>query len=347
MKAETKAARAAQVLSWCSTPRALPQALVDALDKADAFKGGQGYHAQTPAHLLWLTRFVEHWLGTSDTVSVTKAFVTRSRSATSRHPRLETCPRSGTSSSTSRGPASSPRSSVLTIEVEDSQAALISDLGEPSGDDDRSITHDLVRAAGPSSTERPRARGRSYHVVQDRRTSGAVEPGQATSPPRAWLVRPSEDGGSALVDVLARRTALCPCRRRCSAPLNLEPTRTRGRARPSRRATPTWTPRSGRRRAAAYHSFLTLMKVDDLVATIDGGQLVGLGSSAARLDYVDDSGSRLRRDVPSGRPSIGGDHEPTLGRRFLRCWTSKGRSSMRPQPSIILAVPARSLRHAG
>ena len=46
----------------------------------------------------------------------------------------------------------------------------------------------------------------------------------------------------------------------------------------------------------AYHLFLSVMKDDDLVATLVGGQLY-LGVIGSAAYYTEVGGSRLRRDV--------------------------------------------------
>ncbi len=288
MKAETKAARTAQVLSWCSTPRALPQALVDALEKADAFKGGQGYHAQTPAHLLWLTRFVEHWLGTP---------------ARERHEGLRDPFAFRDITASTPGDMPSIRyvieylawpgvfPSVVSADHRFKiHAALMSDLGEPSGDDDRSITHDL---SALQALHNRKAKGEGERYMWYRSPYRERWKTDAESPPRAWLVRPG-DGGSGLVESWRNDGFV-------SLSAKMLGTVDPGASEPvvSKAVKEGYTHLDASQReatAAAYHAFLTLMKVDDLVATIDGGQLVvGVVSGPAR--YVDESGSRLRRDV--------------------------------------------------
>lgn len=295
MKNETKVARANTVLSWCSTPRPLPQPLIDAMGKADAFKGGQGYHAQTPAHLMWLTRFVEHWLETPES----------QRAEGLRDPfafRDITAATPGDMPSIRyvieylAWPGVFP--SVVSADHRTKiHAVLMADLGEPSGTDDRSVTRDLS-ALQAFHNRKAKGQGERYmwyrSPYRERWNPGA------DIPPRAWIVRPG-DGGSALVESWLANGFVSLSAKMLGT---VEP----GSPEPvvSKAVKEGYTHLDASQReatAAAYHAFLTLMKEDDVVATIEGGRLhAGLVSGAAH--YVDELGSRLRRDVLWSRTPI-------------------------------------------
>lgn len=295
MKAETKASRTNQVLAWGSTPRSLPQQLVDALEQADAFKGGQGYHAQTPGHALWLTRFVEHWLSTplaqrQEGLRDPYAFRDITASTPGDMPTIRYVVEYLAWPGTFPSVVSADHRAKI-------HKALMSDLGEPSGADDRSVTYDLsaLQALHNRKAKGEGERYMWYRSPYRERWNPLVD-----SPPRAWLVRPG-DGGSSLVSswrdegfVSLSARMLGTVEPGASAPevgkavkegyIHLDASQ--------REAT-----------AAAYHSFLTLMKGDDLVATIDGGQLV-VGVVSGPAHYVDVAGSRLRRDVAWASSSV-------------------------------------------
>jgi len=287
MKQETKAERSATVLSLGNATRSLPQPLTDALDKADAFKGGQGYHAQTPAHLLWLTRFVEHWLETSQA----------QRAEALRDPFTFRDITAGT-------PGDMPSiryvieylawpgifPSVVSADHRAKiHAALMVDLGEPSGSDDRAITRDLS-ALQAFHIRKAKGQGERYmwyrSPYKERWNPGA------DTPPRAWLIRPG-DGGSALVDSWLAEGFV-------SLSAKMLGTVEAGSPEPvvAKAVKDGYTHLDASQReatAAAYHAFLTLVKEDDLVATIDNGRLFA-GVVSGPVHYVDE-GSRLRRDV--------------------------------------------------
>jgi 5-methylcytosine-specific restriction protein B len=288
MKDETKVARANAVLSWCSTARPLPQPLIDAMDKADAFKGGQGYHAQTPAHLMWLTRFVEHWLETPESQradGLRDPFVFRDISAAT----PGDMPSIRYVIEYLAWPGIFP--SVVSADHRTKiHAVLMADLGKPSGNDDRAITHDLV-ALQAFHNRKAKGQGERYmwyrSPYRERWNPGA------DIPPRAWIVRPG-DGGSALVDAWLDKGFVSLSAKMLGT---VEP----GSPEPvvSKAVKEGYTHLDASQReatAAAYHAFLTLMKDDDIVATIEGGRLyAGVLNGAAH--YVDEVGSRLRRDV--------------------------------------------------
>jgi 5-methylcytosine-specific restriction protein B len=288
MKDETKVARANVVLGWCSRPRTLAQPLIDAMDKADAFKGGQGYHAQTPAHLMWLTRFVEHWVETPETrraAGLRDPFAFRDISAST----PGDMPSIRYVIEYLAWPGVFP--SVVSADHRTKiHAVLMADLGEPSGNDDRAITQDLV-ALQAFHNRKAKGHGERYmwyrSPYRERWNPGA------DIPPRAWIVRPG-DGGSALVDSWLDQSFVSLSAKMLGT---VEP----GSPEPvvSKAVKEGYTHLDASQReatAAAYHAFLTLMKDDDIVATIEGGRVyAGVVSGAAR--YVDEVGSRLRRDV--------------------------------------------------
>lgn len=288
MKDETKVARASAVLSWCSTPRPLPQPLIDAMDKADAFKGGQGYHAQTPAHLMWLTRFVEHWLETPEpqrAEGLRDPFAFRDITAAT--PGDMPSIRYVIEYLTWPGILPSVVSADHRTKI---HAALMPDLGEPNGNDDRAITRDLT-ALQAFHNRKAKGQGERYmwyrSPYRERWNPGA------DIPPRAWIVRPG-DGGSALVASWLEDGFVSLSAKMLGT---VEP----GSPEPvvSKAVKEGYTHLDASQReatAAAYHAFLTLMKDEDIVATIEGGRLYA-GVVSGNAHYVDEVGSRLRRDV--------------------------------------------------
>ncbi len=295
MKAETKAARSAAVLGWCSTPRSLPPSLIDALDTADAFKGGQGYHAQTPAHLLWLTRFVEHWLETpadqrADGLRDPFAFRDITAATPGDMPSIRYV------IEYLAWPGVFP--SVVSADHRGKiHAVLMADLGEPSGTDDRSITRDLS-ALQAHHNRKAKGQGERYmwyrSPYRERWNPGA------DVPPRAWLVRPG-DGGTALVASWLAHGFVSLSAKMLGT---VEPGASESVVSKAVKEGYTHLDASQREAtAAAYHAFLTLMKDEDLVATIDGGRLFA-GVVSGNAHYVDEVGSRLRRQVTWGSTPI-------------------------------------------
>lgn len=288
INASTKVERINTILSWGSTPRTLPQPLVDALDGANAFTGGQGYHAQIPSHMLWLTAFVEHWVTSPKSErdeAMRDPFAFREVAAST--------------------PAEAPSiryvleylawpgifPSVVSADHRTKiQKALVSDLGAPSGTDDRSITHDLV-ALQDLHHRQAKGKAKRFQWYE----SPFVERWRpiASSPPRAWIVRPS-DGGKALVEAWVADGFVSLSAKMLGT---VEPGSKLSSVAKAVKDGYTHLDASQREATAtAYHSFLSVMKEDDIVATIEGGALsVGVVTGAAH--YVDAAGSRLRRDV--------------------------------------------------
>ncbi|KGN41187.1 AAA family ATPase [Knoellia aerolata] len=288
MKAGTKIARTNAVLSWCATPRSLPQQLADSLAEADAFRGGQGYHNRTPDHLLWLTRFVEHWMQTPDGErfeGLRDPFAFRDIAAAT----AEDMPTIRYVIEYLAWPGIFP--SVVSGDHRTKiHEVLMADLGEPSGTDERAITRDLV-ALQAFHNRKAKGHGARYmwyrSPYRERWNPGA------DIPPRAWIVRPS-DGGSALVASWIAEGFVSLSAKMLGT---VEPGATEPVVSKAVKEGYTHLDASQREATAtAYHAFLTLMKEDDIVATIDGGRLhVGLVSGAAH--YVGAPGSRLRREV--------------------------------------------------
>ncbi len=285
---KTKVERSATVLSWGSAGRSLPQPLVDALDKETAFTGGQGYHAQTPAHLLWLTRFVEHWLRTSDDQ---RAEALRDpyafREVTASTPGDMPTIRYVIEYLAWPGIFPSVVSAGHRTKI---HAALMVDLGERSGSDDRAITYDLS-ALQAFHQRKAKGKGERY-IWYSSPYKERWNPG-ADTPSRAWLIRPG-DGGSALVEswLAERFVSLSAKMLGTVAPGSSE----RLVAQAVKDGYTHLDASQREETTAAYHSFLTVVKEDDIVATIEGGRLfAGIVSGPAH--YVDETGSRLRRDV--------------------------------------------------
>ncbi len=288
MRQATKAERSSTVLSWGSVPRSLPQALIDALDQADAFKGGQGYHAQTPAHLLWLTRFVEHWLETSESERAEGlrdpfAFREISASTPGDMPSIRYVVEYLAWPGVFPSVVSADHRSRI-------HAALMVDLGEPSGHDDRAITHDL---SALQAFHNRKVKGHGERYMWYRSPYRERWNPDADRPPRAWLMRPG-DGGSVLVQSWLAEGFVSLSAKMLGTvePGSPEPQVAKAvkdgyiHLDASQREATT----------AAYHAFLSMVKEDDVVATIEAGRLyVGVVSGPAH--YVDEAGSRLRRDV--------------------------------------------------
>lgn len=288
MKRETKLERIATVLSWGSVPRWLPQQAIDGLGKIDAFKGGQGYHAQTPAHLLWLTRFVEHWLEMPEldrTEALRDPFAFREITATT----TPDMPSIRYVVEYLAWPGIFP--SVVSADHRAKiHAALMEDLGEPSGTDDRAITHDL---SALQAFHKRKAKGKGERYMWYRSPyKERWNPG-ADTPARAWIIRPG-DGGNALVDSWLAQGFVSLSAKMLGT---VDPGSSEPRVAKAVKDGYTHLDASQREAtAAAYHAFLTLVKEDDVVATIEGGRLFA-GVVSGPAHYVDEAGSRLRRDV--------------------------------------------------
>jgi len=283
----TKVQRVNDVLARCSTPRSLPEPLVDALQGTASFRGGQGYHAQAPAHLLWLTRFVEHWLDTpvsQRAEGLRDPFAFREIIAST----PEDWPSIRYAMEYFAWPGIFP-AVVSNDHRKRIHAALISDLGEPSGFDDQSITHDLValQALHQTRSKDPGKRHHWYESPYIERWKGPV------TPPKAWIVRPGE-GGPALVDTWRDEGFVSLSARMLGT---VEPGSSQPEVAQAVKEGYTHLDASQREAtAAAYFAFLTTMGVDDIVATIDAGRLY-VGVVTGEAHYVDAEGSRLRREV--------------------------------------------------
>jgi 5-methylcytosine-specific restriction protein B len=286
MRQETKANRSATVLSWGSARRSLPQPLVDALDKADAFNGGQGYHAQTPAHLLWMTRFVEHWLEISESQraeGLRDPFAFRDITAST----AGDMPSIRYVVEYLAWPGIFP--SVVSADHRAKiHAALMGDLGERSGSDDRAITQDL---SALQAFHNRKAKGEGERYMWYR--SPFRERWNPGKPPRAWLIRPG-DGGSPLViawktqGFVSLKAEMLGTVRAGASQSELRAVIRQGYNHLDRSQQEALT--------TDYHQFLTVMQPDDVVVTIDHDQII-VGIITDGPEYVEVPGSRLRRPV--------------------------------------------------
>ena len=298
MKASTKIERVNTILNWGSIPRTLSHDLADALEGADAFTGGQGYHAQTPSHMLWLTRFVEHWLEASDAErrdGLRDPFAFRDIVAST----PDDVPSIRYVIEYLAWPGIFP--SIVSADHRSRiSKGLISDLGEPSGADDRAQTHDLV-ALQDLHRRKEKGKGEKYHWYKSPYLERWNK--NATIPPKAWIVRPSE-GGKALVDAWVADGFVSLSAKMLGT---VEPGAHENAVAQAVKEGYTHLDASQREATtAAYHAFLSVMKDDDIVATIEGGQLrVGIVTGPAH--YVGESGSRLRREAQWSPTPV--DHE--------------------------------------
>lgn len=284
------------VLGWAEGTYPVPPEIDAGFDVKGSFNGGVGFNVQMWTQLIWLCRFVITWCETPP-------------------PRRDEALRDPLAFSDLAGEVPKTVTSIRYsleylawpgwfpwVASDDHRRwilkGLAEDIGGPSGTDARSRTRDLVSLRQLHQRQNRNQPVSWYQAPFYERWWPGVTPA-----PRAWLVRPSE-GGADLVDnwladgyVSLSAKMLGTVEPGASLTdvsvavdsgyLHLDASQ--------REATTT-----------AYHLFLSVMKDDDLVATLVGGQLhLGVIGSAAYFTEV--GGSRLRRDVTWTAEAVSAD----------------------------------------
>jgi 5-methylcytosine-specific restriction protein B len=284
---QRKRARLTAVLSWTAGDYTLPVELDAALEVRGSFNGGVGFNVQMWNQLTWLCRFVIGWTAQSEdrrALALRDPFEFSAvagevpQEVSSIRFSLEYLAWPGVFPAVA---SADHRRWIL--------KAMAKDFGGPTGSDALARTRDLVSL-------------RQWHERKSKSSSPVdwYQPPyierwfpNAQRAPRAWLIRPG-DGGSALVEAWLAEGFVSLSAKMLGT---VEPGSPEPAVRKAVGEGYTHLDASQREAtAAAYHAFLTLMKDEDVVATIDGGKLyAGLVSGPAR--YSDQIGSRLRRDV--------------------------------------------------
>jgi 5-methylcytosine-specific restriction protein B len=283
--AETKVDRVRKVLSWTAGGHDLSPELEAGLRAQGAFNGGMGYNQQAPRHFQWLCRFVSHWANTppsKQAEALRDPFVFLD--ITELTP--QDMPNIRHTIEYLAWPGVFP-SVVSADHRKKIHANLMEDLGDPSGDDENSRTRDLV-ALWAHHRDKDSGFADWYHSPYEHRWF----PG-ATASPRAWLVRPSS-GGSALVNrwldegfvslkaemlgTVPEGTSESEVRKVVKAGyMHLDASQ--------QEAT-----------TQAYHRFLSVMKPEDIIATLDH-DIFHIGLMTGGVEYAATRDSRLRRAV--------------------------------------------------
>ena len=286
LRPETKIARVEKVLSWMDSPVPIPEVLENGLRTQGAFNGGTGFNVQLWRHLCWLCELV---------ISLRSSEETASQAAGSPqgfHDVAEEVPGNLPSIRYSMEYLAWPGFFEPVVNWghrNKIRNAFAHEIEGASGDDEFSVAKDLYlihRAQEQKAGKRVEWYDEPY--VSQWRTD--VEPA-----PRAWLVRQSQSG----VNMAARWVN--------ESFVSLE-------------AQYLGTPQSGtaltdlqaavdagyehldyserRLRARSYHLFLSLMKPEDLVMTLQGQQLrLGIVTGAAEYRQGDPSAGLVREVV--------------------------------------------------
>jgi len=283
--ADTKVDRVRRVLSWTAGPHDLSPELEAGLRAPGAFNGGMGYNQQAPSHYQWLCRFVSHWANTSPSKQAEAlrdpfVFLDITESTPQDMPNIRH------TIEYLAWPGVFP-SVVSADHRKKIHANLMQDLGVPGGDDEDSRTRDLV-SLWAHHRDKHTGFADWYHSPYVHRWFPGV-----TASPRAWLVRPSS-GGSALVNhwlgegfvslkaemlgTVLEGTSESEVRKVVKAGyMHLDASQ--------QEAT-----------TQAYHRFLSVMKPDDIVATLEH-DIFHIGLMTGGVEYAAMGDSRLRRDV--------------------------------------------------
>lgn len=295
---DTKVTQVRTILSWAEQSRPLPSSMEAGLRAQGAFGGGMGYNQRAAKHLQWMCRFIQYWSNTSgadrsqalrDPFALMTITAAVSDDVPTMRYTLEYLIWPG---------IFPPVASVS--HRKGIHQHLMSDLGDPSGSDDASRTKDLVALWAFHECADPSKPDWYEEPFVSRWLPGAV------AAPRAWLVRAGE-GGSPLVQqwvdvgfvslkahMLGELPAGTPEKGVATAVktgyMHLDATQ--------REAT-----------TRAYHWFLSVMKPDDLVATLDQGML-RIGMVTGEPEYVDSKTSKLRREVAWNARSVSSSDIP-------------------------------------
>jgi 5-methylcytosine-specific restriction protein B len=283
---KTKQQRISTMLSWLRPPAALPADLEDALGTRGAFSGGAGFNLRIWRQIGWLVSFVEHWWSQPEEVRRVAfrdpwAFQEIVDSLENDQPGI--------------------RNSLLYLAFPDTFFPIASQkhkrairnafaalIGGPSGEDAASIDHDLAAVYQIHNAQPGTAAVNYYHepyASQWQKLSGDGD--------RAWLVRPRQAGKEfvelwrtdGFVSLGATHLGEVP------------PESSRDLVRAAVEEGYQHLDYAQRLSLATeYHSFLSVMKVDDLVATIADDRLF-VGVVTGVPEYTAEATARLRRAV--------------------------------------------------
>lgn len=290
--ADTKVTQVRRVLSWAQQPRDLPQSVESGLRANGTFGGGMGYNQQAAKHLTWMCRFIQYWCTTSDgdrsqALRDPFAFMAMTAAVPDDMPTMRY------TLEYLAWPAIVPPV-VSAGHRQRIHQHLMVDLGEPSGTDDASRTRDLVSLWAHHGCVDPSRPDWYDEPYLSRWREGVA------AAPRAWLVRAGE-GGSALVEQwIAEGFVSLKAHMLGELPAG---TSEKGVAAAVKTGYMHLDATQREATARAYHWFLTVMKPDDLVATLDQGTL-RIATVTGDPEYVDSKTSRLRREVAWNARSV-------------------------------------------
>lgn len=285
-KPATKRNRVNTVLSWATPPLTLPEQLDAALD-AQAFHGGQGFSSALWYQLNWLCRFVETWFGLPGEQQQAAladpwefgriARLTPGGGGVGIRYALEYLAWPGF------------YEHIVTKEHKIAiRDAFVYEIDRSSGDDESSIDQDLhkIRGSIQARTGTSVDWYQSPYVEQWHPNSAAAQ--------RAWLVRPTKDGGSQLADRWVSEGFVS------LAATFLGPIDNLGTPSRVREAVDAGYESADYQRRDEltndYHAFLNKMKPEDLVVT-RVGDLTRIGTILGEPELFGEQGSRLRRAV--------------------------------------------------
>lgn len=286
MKGSTKVERIQGLLRLMSGSPTLPESVQEPLQSVDAFRGGQGYHSQAPAHLQWLCRFIEHWSAQPFEVRQRAlADPLEFRAVTAATPDDTPAIRFVIEYAAWPGYFPPIVSRTHRRQIRD---GLIGDLDNSSGNDEESVTRDLLALRAFHSETKEKGGFPNWYaspyVARWRKGADA---------PRAWLIRPRE-GGSDTVAAWVR-----------DGFVSLKADMLSGVTAGSRDVDVEAAVNAGYHHLGAsqredlaqgYFRFLSTLKEDDLIVTIDNHELL-VGTVTGDAEVHEDAGTRLKRPV--------------------------------------------------
>jgi 5-methylcytosine-specific restriction enzyme B len=288
---DTKVDRVRRVLSWTTDGHDLSPQLEAGLRAPGAFNGGMGYNQQAPSHYQWLCRFVSHWANGSQSKRAEAlrdpfVFLDITESTPQDMPNIRH------TIEYLAWPGVFP-SVVSADHRKKIHANLMQDLGEPSGDDENSRTRDLV-ALWAHHRDKDTGFADWYHSPYVHRWL----PG-ATDSPRAWLVRPSSGGSALVTRWLDEGFVSLKAEMLGTVPEGTSESEVRKVVKAGYMHLDASQQEAT---TQAYHRFLTVMKPDDIVATLDH-DIFHIGLMTGEVEYAAIGDSRLRRGVAWSKQS--------------------------------------------
>jgi len=282
----TKRQRMRTVLSWLEPRAQLPPDLDDALDAPGAFSGGTGFNVQIWQQIGWLLAFVQHWWHQPEDLrldALRDPWIFRDVVAS--HPKDQPGIRNALLYLTFPTTFFPVANQDHKRAIRDAFAPLI---GGPTGKDAVSIDRDL---AAIDKLHREQSDGTAVHYYEEPYASQWQK--IADEGGRAWLIRPRQSGHD-----LVERWRTDGFVSLVAAHLGEVPP---GSPRDQVRAAVTegyqhldYAQRLSL--ATEYHSFLSGMKVDDLIGTIADDRFF-VGVITGDPEYTSDANARLRRSV--------------------------------------------------